>query len=77
LVIPSTLVAVGGTWVRADQSVLGSKPSEPMDLKLGTLVTVWTVLDDSASLNWTGMTPRLAGQVEVLSGLMGCWIWDL
>jgi hypothetical protein len=29
------------------------------------------------SLNWTGMTPRLAGQDEVPSELMGCWIWDL
>ena len=25
------------------------------------------------SLNCTGMTPCLAGQVEVPSGLIGCW----
>src|SRR5215216_6897661 len=80
----ATVVPLGGTWVRAAQSLWLSE-SEPMDLKLGTLVTVvvvvvsvfrWTV-SDLVSLNCTGMTPRLAGQVEVPSGLMGCCTWAL
>jgi hypothetical protein len=43
----------------------------------GVVTSRDSTLSALVNLNWTGMTPRLAGHVEVPSGLMGCWIWAL